>query len=104
MHNNYAAMSKIPKLKLLAISAVQQQLLFGQHFGALSHHEQLVFLALADLCDQDGSLYCAELAGHPLLTTLSTATIARAIAKLKKLGMLVGHGRGRKATYQLLVD
>ena len=99
-----AAMSKMPKLKQLAISAVQQQLFFGQHFDALSDHEQLVFLALADLCHQDGCLYSAELAGHPLLTTLSKATIARAIAKLKQLGMLVGQGRGRKATYQLLVD
>jgi len=104
MHNEHAAMSKMPKLKQLAISAVQQQVFFGQHYEALSDHEQLVFLALVDLCDQDGSLYSAELAGHPLLTTLSTATIARAIAKLKQLGMLVGHGRGRKATYQLLVD
>ena len=104
MQHEDAATSKIPKLKLLAIPAVQQQLFFGQHYEALSDHEQLVFLALVDLCDQDGSLYSAELAGHPLLTTLSTATIARAIAKLKQLGMLVGHGRGRKATYQLLVD
>ena len=104
MQHEDAAMSKMPKLKQLAISAVQQQVFFGKHFDAMSHHEQLVFLALADLCDQDGSLFSSELAGHPLLTTLSTATIARAIAKLKQLGLLVGHGRGRKSTYQLLVD
>lgn len=104
MHYEHAVMSKLPKLKLLATSAVQQQVFFDHHFDALSHHEQLVVLALADLCNQNGCLYSAELGKHPLSMTLSTATIARAIAKLKELGILEGRGRGRKATYKLLVD